>query len=170
MHRHFQEFDEQGYTIIERVLSLGQVDEEVKILKESYEENHASANEPGSSRTHNLTARGKIFQEIIQLAEIVACMEYLLGEDYILSDMDARSPMPGMLDQGLHWEGSSFLPNSPYNVHTLLPAEAQSIMALTEFTAEKGATRLLPRSHLRDIDPASVPAAQARFNYNQGIE
>ena len=163
MDPHFCELDEQEYTIIEGGLTPRQVDEAVEILKESYEEDHVSAHEPGSSRTHNLTARAEIFQEIIQLPEIVTCMEYLLGADYILSDMGARSPMPGMPAQGLHRDGASFVPNPPYNVHAVLPTEAQSMIALTEFTAEKSATRLVPGSHLRDIDPASVPAEEERL-------
>ena len=163
MNRHFQELDEQGYTIIEGVLSPRQVAEAIAALKESYEEDHVTAHEPGSSRTHNLTARAEIFREIIQLPEIVSCMEYLLGSDYILSDMGARSPLPGMPAQGLHRDGASFVPNPPYNVHDVLPIAAQSMMALTEFTAENGATRLAPGSHLRDIDPSTVPAEEARL-------
>ena len=33
---------------------------------------------------------------LIQLPRLVACMEYLLGTDYVLCDMGARSPMPGI--------------------------------------------------------------------------
>ena len=163
VNHHFRELDEQGYIILEGVLTPRQVKKAVETLKESYEEDHVSAHEPGSSRTHNLTARAEVFREIIQLPDIVACMEYLLGADYILSDMGARSPMPGMPAQGLHRDGGSFVPNPPYDVHAVLPIAAQSMMALTEFTADNGATRLVPGSHLRDVDPASVPAEEERL-------
>ena len=52
--------------------------------------------EPKASRAVNLTARAEIFRELIQLPRLVACMEYLLGTDYVLCDMGARSPMPGI--------------------------------------------------------------------------
>ena len=87
-------------------------------------------------------------------------MEYLLGTDYILSDMGARSPLPGMQAQSLHRDGGPFVPNPPYNVHSILPLSAQSLIALSEFTRKNGATRFVPASHLRDIEPQDVPPAQ----------
>ena len=149
--------------MLEDLLTPRQVEQAIEALRESYREEHVSAHEPGTRRTHNLTARAEIFREIIQLPGLVACMEYLLGPDYILSDMGARSPMPGMTAQGLHRDGASFVPNPPYNVHAILPLAAQSMIALSEFTAENGATRLVPGSHNRDIDPASVPAEEERL-------
>ena len=84
-------------------------------------------------------------------------MEYLLGTDYILSDMGARSPLPGMQAQSLHRDGGPFVPNPPYNVHSILPLSAQSLIALSEFTRKNGATRFVPASHLRDFEPQDVP-------------
>ncbi len=163
MERHFRELDEQGYTLLEDLLTPRQVEEAIEVLKESYEEEHISSHEPGTKRTNNLTARAEIFREIIQLPKLVACMEYLMGQDYILSDMSARSPMPGMAAQKLHRDGGPFVPNPPYNVHTVLPMAAQSVITLSEFTAENGATRLVPGSHIRDIDPESVSAEEERL-------
>jgi ectoine hydroxylase-related dioxygenase (phytanoyl-CoA dioxygenase family) len=163
METHFRELDEQGYTILGDLLTPQQVDGAMESLRESYEESHVSAHEPGSLRTHNLTARAEIFREIIQLPRLIACMGYLLGQDYILSDMGARSPAPGMPAQGLHRDGGPFVPNPPYNTHMVLPVVAQALIALTPFTTENGATRFVPGSHLMDIDPASVPADQERL-------
>jgi len=91
----FRELDEQGYTVLEDLLTSLQVEKAIEALRGSYQESHVSAHEPGSLRTHNLTARAEIFREIIQLPRLVACMAHLLGSDYILSDMGARSPSPG---------------------------------------------------------------------------
>ena len=107
----------------------------IEALRESYQEAHVSAHEPGTLRAHNLTARAEIFREIIQLPRLVACMAYLLGPDYILSDMGARSPLSGIAAQGLHRDGGVFVPNPPYNAHMVLPTAAQSMMALSPFTA-----------------------------------
>ena len=163
MEKHFRELDEEGYTILEDVLTPRQVEEAIEALRQSYEEEHVSAHEPGTRRTHNLTARAEIFREIIQVPRVVACMEYLLGADYILSDMGARSPMPGISPQGLHRDGGAFVPNPPYKVHAVLPTAAQSMFALSEFTQENGATRLVPRSHIEDIEPPSVAPEQERL-------
>ena len=169
MEKHFRELDEQGYTILDDLLTSKQVQEAIDALKESYTEAHVTAHEPGAKRTHNLTARAAIFRDIIQLPRLVSCMAYLMGEDYILSDMGARSPMPGMAAQGLHRDGGYFVPNPPYNVHSVLPIAAQAMIALSAFTTTNGATRLVPGSHLQDIDPATVPsAAEQLFLCNPG--
>jgi ectoine hydroxylase-related dioxygenase (phytanoyl-CoA dioxygenase family) len=163
METHFHELDEQGYTVLVDLLTPRRVKEALRALEESYDEEHVSAHEPGTLRTFNLTARAEIFREIIQLPKLVSCMEYLLGTDYILSDMGARSPMPGIAAQSLHRDGGPFVPNPPYNVHTVLPMAAQSMFALSEFTAENGATRLIPGSHVRDIDPISAHPEEERL-------
>ena len=96
MKTHFRELDEQGYTLLEGLISTDQIARAIAALDATYGENRVSDHEPGSKRTHNLTARADIFRDIIQLPRLVACMEYLLGVDYILSDMGARSPMLGI--------------------------------------------------------------------------
>ena len=156
MDNHYRELDEQGYTILEEVLSHRQVDEAIKALHDSYTEERAGEHEQGTQRTHNLTARAEVFREIIQEPRLVACMEYLLESDYILSDMGARSPLPGMTKQGLHRDGGPFVPNPPYNVHNILPTMAQSMIALSQFTASNGATRVVPGSHNRDVAPSMI--------------
>jgi len=83
-------------------------------------------------------------------------MEYLLGPDYILSDMGGRSPLPGVAPQGLHRDGGRFLPNPPVNAHDILSIAAQSMFAFSEFTTKNGATRFVPRSHNQDIDASKV--------------
>src|SRR5207248_1811228 len=119
-------------------------------------EQDVPAHEPGTKRSFNLTARAEIFREIIQLPRLVACMGYLLGPDYILSDMGGRSPMPGVAPQRLHRDGGAFLPDPPSNVHEILPIAAQSMFAFSKFTRDNGATRFVPGSHNKDIDPATV--------------
>lgn len=163
METHYRELDEQGFTVLENVLTPHQLEQAIEVLRKSYQEEHVSAHEPGTKRTHNLTGRAEIFREIIQLPRLVACMEYLLGADYLLSDMGARSPMPGMPAQELHRDGGHLIINAKPSVHNVLPLAAQSMIALSAFTAENGATRLVPGSHLSDIEPASVSAEQERL-------
>ena len=160
METHFRELDAQGYTLLEDLLTPEQIARAITALDATYGEDRVSDHERGSKRTHNLTARAEIFRDIIQLPRLVACMEYLLGTDYILSDMGARSPLPGMQAQSLHRDGGPFVPNPPYNVHSILPLSAQSLIALSEFMRKNGATRFVPASHLRDIEPQDVPPAQ----------
>ncbi|HIM12324.1 TPA: hypothetical protein EYM26_16200 [Candidatus Poribacteria bacterium] len=165
MERHFRELDELGYTILEDFLTSKQVEEAILALEEIYEceKDVVSLHEPNTKRTFNLTSRAEIFRQIIQLPRLVACMEYLLGSDYILSDMGGRSPMRGVSSQGLHRDGGIFIPNPPYNVHAILPLAAQSMFALSEFTPDNGATRFVPGSHIRDIDLGAVHPGEERL-------
>src|SRR5947207_81841 len=123
METHFHELDQLGYTALSDLLTPHQIDAAISALKEIYEREKdvAQLHEPFTLRTFNLTARAEIFRELIQLPRLVACMEYLLGPRYILSDMGARSPMPGILPQSLHRDGEEFVPNPPYSVHAVLP-------------------------------------------------
>ena len=117
---------------------------------------HPQDHEPGSLRTHNLTARGAVMRRIIQTPEIIACMEHLLGSDCILCDMGARSPLPGMPAQGLHRDGGPWCPRPERDPHAVMPLVAQAMIALSEFSLDTGATRLVPRSHLTGIDPGEI--------------
>jgi ectoine hydroxylase-related dioxygenase (phytanoyl-CoA dioxygenase family) len=156
MTEHFRELDELGYTVLKDLLRPQQVEEAIAALKEIYErEKEVPPHELNTRRSFNLTARAEIFRQLIQLPQLVACMEYLLGPDYILSDMGGRSPMPGVAPQRLHRDGGVFVPNPPYNVHSILPLAAQSMFALSEFRPQN-ATRLVPGSHLKDINPAEI--------------
>ena len=104
MERHFRELDELGYTILEDFLTSKQVEEAILALEEIYEceKDVVSLHEPNTKRTFNLTSRAEIFRQIIQLPRLVACMEYLLGSDYILSDMGGA-----FADAGRFFSGAS---------------------------------------------------------------
>jgi ectoine hydroxylase-related dioxygenase (phytanoyl-CoA dioxygenase family) len=164
MATNFRELDELGYTILDDLLTPQQVERAIAALQEIYErEKDVRSHEPGTKRSFNLTARAEIFREIIQLPRLVACMEYLLGPDYILSDMGGRSPMPGMTPQRLHRDGGVFVPNPPANAHAVVPFAVQSMWAFSEFTADNGATRFVPGSHVKDLDPATIPPEDERL-------
>ncbi len=162
MLRHFEDLDEHGYTIIEDALTQRQVEEAIREIAITYQEVSAAEHEPGTLRTHNLTARAEVFREMLQVPRVMACLAYLLGDDYILCDSGARSPMPGMKAQGLHRDGDDFMPNPPYKVHAVVPTFAQSLFALSQFTAESGATRFVPGSHVKDLDSAKIPPEDER--------
>ena len=66
-------------------------------------------------------------------------MEHLLGDDCILSDMGARSPLPGMPAQNLHRDGGPWCPRPENNPHTVMPLVAQAMIALSEFSVATGA-------------------------------
>ena len=160
--KHRQELDDLGYTILHDVLTPEQVEEAIAALKVTYAEDRATEHEPGTLRTHNLSARAEVFREMLQVPLVMDCLAYLLGDDYILCDSGGRSPKPGMKAQGLPRDGDDFMPNPPYNVHAVVPTFAHSLFALSEFAAERGATRFVPASHNKEMDSATIPPEEER--------
>ena len=158
MQEHFRELDEVGYTILEDLLTPQQVSEAVAALEEIYDREQAvvSDHEPGTKRAFNLTARAEIFRQMLQLPRLVACMEHLLGPDYTLGDMGARSPMPGIAAQSLHRDGHDG------NMGSQSPMYAQSMFALSDFTEQNGATLYVPGSHRSQINPNDVTPDQEK--------
>lgn len=158
MQKHFDELGEQGYTILEDLMLREQVQEAVSALKEIYEREKdvVSEHEPGTIRAFNLTARAEIFRQMLQFPELVACMKHMLDADYVLSDMGARSALPGIARQGLHRDGYTG------RLTASSPAMAQSMFALCDFTEKNGGTHFVPGSHSSGITPDEVKPGQEK--------
>ena len=95
-------------------------------------------------------------------------MEHLLGTNCILSDMGARSPLPGIKAQDLHRDGGMFVPNpaKPFYDHTrstpanLLGKASSLLRRLWGFECQS-AWEESPR-HFRIID---ADGPKHRFEY-----
>jgi ectoine hydroxylase-related dioxygenase (phytanoyl-CoA dioxygenase family) len=104
--------------------------------------------EPGARRLANLVNKGRIFEEMILHPRVLACMEQVLGPDFKLSSLNARSADPfNDTPQPLHADSGAVADDSGYWV-------CNSIWMLDDFTPENGATRMVPGSHLWRRIPA----------------
>lgn len=82
------------------------------------------------------------FMALVDHSAVIPVLEAVLGEDIVLGSMNSRIVRPGDPDQGLH----SDIPA----VHRRIlgaPVMLQVVWAVDGFTAEKGATRIVPGSH-----------------------
>ena len=95
------ELDERGLTVIRDLLSPQQVSDALAALKRLFDDGHAEDQHKDIMYTMNLTARDKVFRDIVQLPRLVALISHLLGEDYILSDVVSLTPLPGNEPQNL---------------------------------------------------------------------
>jgi ectoine hydroxylase-related dioxygenase (phytanoyl-CoA dioxygenase family) len=71
---------------------------------------------------------------------VLAAAEHVLGRDFRVGDPHGRNPLPGYGQQGLHADWMPRASVQPYFVLT-------TIFMLDDFTADNGATRLVPGSH-----------------------
>jgi ectoine hydroxylase-related dioxygenase (phytanoyl-CoA dioxygenase family) len=90
----------------------------------------------------NLPALADEFLPLIDHPAVLPVIEKVLGEDIVLGSMNARIVRPGDPEQGLH----SDIPA----VHRRLigpPVMIQATWMFDAFTADNGATRIVPGSH-----------------------
>jgi ectoine hydroxylase-related dioxygenase (phytanoyl-CoA dioxygenase family) len=157
--RALSELRSQGYTMLHGLVRPEQVAALRAALETVYrDEAHVPRQtaEPGCLRGYNLVRRAALFREALQKPEVVALAEAMLGSDCILHSFESRSALPGGGQQSLHRD-MPFVENIALSVNV--------VWMLDDFTAENGATRVVPHSHTRregperdHVYPDEVPA------------
>ncbi len=100
-------------------------------------------------RIFNLIARGQRFRELAINETILAGVEAILGGGFLLSGTTSMHIGPGETAQLMHADDGMVSLPRPH------PATmVQTLWALSDFTKENGATRLIPGSHNK---PGIVP-------------
>ena len=111
-------------------------------------------------RLYNLVPRDPVFRELPVHHHVLPLVEELLEPECLLSGTTAMDIGPGEALQGLHADDGLLRIGRPHR-----PMMATTIWALTDFTADNGATRLVPGSHREpghpDTDADSDDARRA---------
>jgi len=140
-----QQLDTAGYVVLEKFLppeTLAEVRDRVEELYTAEGENAGSEFrlEPGSRRLANLVDKGPIFEKLIVMPEVLELVRHVLGGDFKLSSFNARSANPYSNEpQPLHCDASALPDDRGYWV-------CNTIWLLDDFTAQNGATRMIPGS------------------------
>jgi hypothetical protein len=111
--------------------------------------------EPGTRRLANLVDKGACFDPVWGDPVVLGCVAHVLKRRFHLSSLNAREPLPGSGHQGLHADWGPHQNSEPFHV-------VNSLWLLDDLTAENGATRAVPGSHLRSgalSDHLTDPAA-----------
>jgi ectoine hydroxylase-related dioxygenase (phytanoyl-CoA dioxygenase family) len=95
--------------------------------------------EAGTARLSDLINKDPLFEVCFTHPRVLAAIAHVLGGDLKLSSLNSRAALPGEGLQALHADwGSAVVPGDYY--------VCNSIWLLDDFTAENGATRVVPGS------------------------
>ena len=95
--------------------------------------------EAGTDRLADLVNKGEMFRPCFTDPRLLACIAHVLG-DFKLSSLNFRAALPGQGRQNLHTDWGGPVEPGAYQV-------CNSIWLLDDFTADNGATRVVPGSH-----------------------
>lgn len=95
--------------------------------------------EAGTDRLADLVNKDPVFDVCFTDPRLLACVAHVLGE-FKLSSLNFRAALPGQGLQAMHAEGRPVTDPADFQV-------CNSIWLLDDFTADNGATRVVPGSH-----------------------
>ncbi len=96
----------------------------------------------GTRRLVDLAERVPAVATVVDHPDVRAAVGHLLGESFTVGGVIFRSAEPGFGEQRFHADAQPFLTPGPWQVVT-------AIVALCDFTADNGATAVIPGSHRR---------------------
>ena len=166
--RHVARIAEQGYTILERVIEPALLDALTASLStlEQLLDARPAGNVFEGTRTvriYNLLARGEVWTRVPVHPAVLPIVEGVLDAGCLVSSLSSIAIGPSETPQPLHADDHLIPLPRPH-----VPLVCNTMWALTDFTAENGATRLVPGSHLWPAVPLlgqrheSIPAVMPR--------
>ena len=140
-----RQLDELGYLVLPDFVPPAMLDEMRERVEGLWTEEADNAGaefrpEPGTRRLANLVDKGGVFARMIVMPGILECIEAVIGPDFKLSSLNARSTNPRNPEaQPWHADAAAVADDHGYWV-------CNTIWMLDDFTPENGATRMIPRS------------------------
>ncbi len=138
------QLDRHGYLPLARILTLKQVTALANRLdsltsEEGQEAGKEVHQEAGTDRLSDLVNKDPLFEICFTHPRVLAAIAHVLQGDVKLSSLNARAALPGQGLQALHADWGGAVEPDTYQV-------CNSIWLLDDFTAENGATRVVPGS------------------------
>ena len=141
---HIAQIERDGYTVVENFLSPLQL-ADVRRLFALYLDTHSGRNNFEGLRTervYTLVARARVMWDIVLDARILALCEHFLLPNFLLTASQAIRINPGEAPQPFHSDDSFYHLPHPRPMVSL-----STIVAVDDFTAQNGATNIIPGSH-----------------------
>ena len=149
-----EQLDEQGYLLLPGVVSPDRLERLRDRVEQVYGEEgdnagHEFRREEHVRRLANLVAKGEEFEDLVSEPAILAHIAEVLGDDFKLSSLNARSANPYEdCRQPLHIDAGAIPDERGYWV-------CNTIWLLDDFTPQNGATRCVPGSHKWKTNPVT---------------
>lgn len=134
----------EGFLVIPDVLTTRQCDDFSADMDRAWEEHNlieVANSEEGVHFVDNALYYSARIQECLLDPRVLQAARAVVGDHLVLNLVNGRSPGPGAAGQPLHVLDRRR--GAPFD-------KCNAIWCLDEFTAENGATRVLPGSHLDD--------------------
>lgn len=138
------EMQAQGYTLIPDFLPpqrLAAVNEALRTLLGNFRGRNDFEGTL-TERVYTLVARARVFQDIAEDERIMGLCEAFLEPNFLLTASQAICIYPGESQQPFHTDDAFYPIPRPRPMVSL-----STIVAVDEFTAENGATQVIPGSH-----------------------
>jgi ectoine hydroxylase-related dioxygenase (phytanoyl-CoA dioxygenase family) len=150
---HAQRVERDGYTVVEDAIEpalVASLADELSRLERELGVVPATNVFEGTKtvRIYNLLARSKVFEAVPVHAKVLPIVERVLGRSCLVSSISSVAILPGERAQPIHSDDQLIPLPKPH-----VPIMVNSMWALTDFTAENGATRLVPGTHRADKSP-----------------
>jgi ectoine hydroxylase-related dioxygenase (phytanoyl-CoA dioxygenase family) len=150
---HVAKVASDGYTIVEDAIAPELVDRLVAAIDALHGELAISPAQNifeglKTLRVYNLLARGKVFEDVPVHDAILPIVEGVLDRGCLVSSLSSITILGGESAQPIHADDQLIPLPKPH-----VPLVCNTMWALTDFTEENGATRLVPRTHTADRSP-----------------
>ncbi|MCG8492704.1 MAG: phytanoyl-CoA dioxygenase family protein [Sneathiellales bacterium] len=151
--KYTEELNDKGYTVLEGIIPkdlLLEIKDALQEVEKTHDIGYRKTAFEGlkTVRIYNLLAYHKVFEKLPVFPGTLPIAERALDKELLLSSLSAICLGPDQESQPLHGDSQMIPIPRPH-----IPLAVNSMWALTDFTEENGATRIVPGSHKFDHNP-----------------